>query len=102
MYRYKPPQYFYSRKEWETMTNYFEVVTESDSKLAKRLNRSYIPNEAGIKELSELADLLECDNDINIITRNNMYAVLSFAYMLGRDAGTKAEKKKQKELSKAV
>lgn len=36
MYRYKPPQYFYTRKEWETMTNYFEVVTESDSKLAKR------------------------------------------------------------------
>lgn len=68
----------------------------------KKLNRVVLPSDKGRQDIQAFANLVGVDEDINIMTKTDIFELSIFIYMLGREEGKKLERQraKQKELLK--
>lgn len=85
------------------MKQFSELLENNENKLVRRIGRLYIPTENEVKDIKELAELLEVSyKGICIMSKSDMYMLSSLMFMLGKDAGKKVEREKLKEKAKAV
>lgn len=78
------------------MGKIWDKVGENNEKVLKVLNRVVLPSDKGRQDIQAFANLVGVDEDINIMTKVDIFEFAIFVYMLGREEGKKLERQKAK------